>query len=171
MAFRLLTIVAVLATISVAQAQIYTWKDASGRTHYSDQPPVGADAKTLRGGARPGYAQPGSDTPAAGGSAPAANGSAPAANASGPATWQDKDRDFKKRQKEKAEADAKAKKEADEKAAKDQRCSQMRNDLAGLTAGGRYARSNANGEKTYLDENQMNAEATRLRNQISQECN
>lgn len=169
MAFRLLTIVAILATATVAHAQIYTWKDASGRTHYSDQPPVGTDAKTLHGPSR-NAASYGGDTPAANGSAPAANGSAPAANASAPATWQDRDRDFKKRQKEKAEADAKAQKEAADKAAKDQRCSQMRNELAALTNGGRFARAGANGEKTYLDENQMNAESTRLRNQISQEC-
>ena len=171
MAFRLLTIIAILTTATVANAQIYTWKDASGRTHYSDQPPVGAEAKTLHGGSKTLNTPTTSDTPAASGSAPAANGSAPAANASGPATWQDKERDFKKRQKEKADAEAKAKKEADDKAAKDQRCSQMRNDLAAAERGGRFTRAGANGEKTYLDENQVSAEATRLRNQIAQECN
>ncbi len=35
----------------VASAEVYTWRDASGKIHYSDTPPPGVDAKKMRAGA------------------------------------------------------------------------------------------------------------------------
>ncbi|MFK3739971.1 DUF4124 domain-containing protein [Massilia sp. TN1-12] len=36
-----------------AAAQVYTWKDAQGVTHYGDAPPAGARARALRAGSQP----------------------------------------------------------------------------------------------------------------------
>lgn len=166
MAFRFLTLVAVLATVTVANAQIYTWKDASGRTHYSDQPPVGSNSRTLSNGrAAPSYAAD-SDEPKTGDSAPSASSSAPHKE-----TWQEKDRDFKKRQKEKAEADAKAQKEAEANAAKEKRCTQLRNDLAALRAGGRFTQAGSDGQRSYLTDEQISDKAARTSAEIDKECN
>jgi len=37
---RLATLTALLFLPIAATAQVYSWKDASGKTHYSDKPPV-----------------------------------------------------------------------------------------------------------------------------------
>jgi len=166
MAFRFLTIVAVLATVTVANAQIYTWKDANGHTHYSDQPPVGSSSHTLNSGRpAPSYASD-NDEPKTNGSAPSAASSAPHKE-----TWQEKDRDFKKRQKEKAEAQAKAQKEADANAAKEKRCTQLRNDLAALRAGGRFTQAGADGQRSYMTDQQISDRAARTSEEIDKECN
>ena len=174
MTFKIIVALFACALPVLASAQVYTWKDANGRTHYADQPPPGTAAKPLRGNITPQYGD--SDVPVAKGSAPAANGSAPAAagsapsaNASGPKSWDEKDRDFKKRQAEKAEADAKAKKAEQEKADKDQLCTRMRNQLASMQ-NGRVTQAGANGEKEYLSDSQISAESDRLRSQIAQNC-
>ena len=38
---RLIVLVLLTAYAIASAAQVYTWKDAEGRTHYSDQPPDG----------------------------------------------------------------------------------------------------------------------------------
>ena len=48
-------ILLVLACVwGVAAAQVYTWRDASGKVHYSDTPPPGVDAKRMRAGTHTG---------------------------------------------------------------------------------------------------------------------
>ncbi|MET7015357.1 DUF4124 domain-containing protein [Uliginosibacterium flavum] len=154
-----LAMFAACALPMLASAQVYTWKDANGRTHFADQPPVGTDAKPVRGNIVPPEPE-----------APRASGSAPSAKASGPRTWEDQDRDYKQRKTEQAEADAKAKKEKDAKAEKDKYCSSLRSNLAALERGGRMSKPNAKGEPDFLSENQMKSEADRIRSQIASDC-
>ncbi len=159
-ASRLITTLVACLLPLAAGAQIYTWKDANGRTHFSDQPSAAADAKPVRGNIVP----PDAETPRAASSAPKD------AKASGPKTWEDQDRDFKQRQAEKAEADAKAKKEKDARDQKNQYCSSLRNNLAALERGGRVSKPDANGEPNFLSDNQVKGEADRVRNQIAKDC-
>ncbi|WP_166636848.1 DUF4124 domain-containing protein [Cognatilysobacter terrigena] len=42
---RLVLPLALLAALPVVAAQVYTWKDAKGVTHYSDAPPAGQKMK------------------------------------------------------------------------------------------------------------------------------
>lgn len=51
MHIRLLLIL--LSSLTIAQAQIYTWVDDSGRTHYSDRPPQDRTADQLDFGEQP----------------------------------------------------------------------------------------------------------------------
>lgn len=183
MAFKFVASLMACVLPVLVSAQIYTWKDADGRTHYSDLPPTGTASKSLRGNSKgtPQYdtgsagknsaPKAAGSAPAANGSAPVAGGSAPAANASGPKTWEERDRDFKKRQADKAEAEAKAKKAEQEKAEKAEFCSRAKNQLSMLEQGGRMSQANAAGEKEYMSDAQIQAEANRLRSQISKDCN
>lgn len=41
------------ACAAPAAAQVYTWKDAQGVTHYGDAPPAGEKARALRAGSQP----------------------------------------------------------------------------------------------------------------------
>jgi hypothetical protein len=78
MHFRILTAAILLALAGNVAAQIYSWKDASGRVHYSDQPPADVDSKTVKQGTRPPAPQPSANQ-----SAPAAGSTA----ASAPKSW------------------------------------------------------------------------------------
>ncbi|MEN3113012.1 DUF4124 domain-containing protein [Uliginosibacterium paludis] len=155
---RKLAVLAALALPLMANAEIYTWKDANGRTHFGDQPPPNAQVKTMRGGA------PVEST------APEASGSAPSAQASGPKSWQEQNKDFAKRQTEKAEAEAKANKEREAKAQKDEYCSNLRSNIALLERGGRISKANDKGEAIPMSDNQLQAELDRARAALSKDC-
>lgn len=149
----------VLASCALGvNAQVYTWKDANGRTHFSDRPPIEAQAKTTRGGAsRP--------TPED------SSASEPKANASGPRTWEDQDREFRERRAKEAEDQAKAQKDAAAKAEKARYCDSLKRNLALVERGGRVAQPSASGEAQIMSDAQLSAEASRLRSQIAKDCN
>ncbi|CAN0373089.1 unnamed protein product, partial [Phaeothamnion confervicola] len=132
-----------LAAPAVA-AQTYKWTDANGEVHYSDQPPPAnvKEAVTLQ----PRKSPAGATTPATGDKAAAP----PKAK-----TYIEQEAEFRKRQVETAERDAEAKKKADDEAAKKQNCEQARAQLRGLQAGGRVTRTNAQGEREYLNDAQI----------------
>ncbi|PAS97406.1 MAG: hypothetical protein BSR46_13755 [Candidatus Dactylopiibacterium carminicum] len=148
-----------LATFSLGvNAQIYTWKDANGRTHFSDQPPTGVEARTTRGKTSPPQPQ----------SEPAA--SEPSASASGPRGWQEQDKEFRERRAKQAEDAAKAKEEAAAKAEKAQYCDSLRRNLTLMERGGRVGMPTAGGETEIMSDAQLKAEAERLRTQLARDC-
>lgn len=148
---------------AIGLADIYTWKDADGRTHFSDQPPPVGQVKTMRGGQRSG-GNDGDATP----SAPASG--VPDAKASGPKSWQDQNKDFAKRQADKAEAEAKAKKEQQQKAEKEQYCSDLRRNVAMLEHGGRIGKANDKGESVPMSDSQLQSELDSNRSKLSKDC-
>jgi len=167
MKYRTLATLAACCIPVLAYAQIYTWKDASGRTHFSDQAPADGVVKTMRGGAVVSTPEP----QQTGGSEPLAQASGvPDAKASGPKTWQDRDKEFAKRQAEKAEAEAKAKKEKDAKAEKDKYCSDLRRNIALLERGGRIGKANEKGESIPMSDSQMQSEIEHARSQLTKDC-
>lgn len=126
-------------------AATYKWTDANGEVHYSDQPPPAS----VKG---PVTVKPGKSSPDAPATAPAPADKAAAPKAK---TYIEQEAEFRKRQIEAAEREAEAKKKADEEAAKKQNCEQARAQLRGLQAGGRVSRTNAKGEREYLDDAQI----------------
>lgn len=52
-ALALLCACAIAASVPTAAAQVYTWKDAQGATHYGDAPPAGQQARALRAASEP----------------------------------------------------------------------------------------------------------------------
>jgi len=161
---------------SIASAQ-WAWRDENGTTVYSDQPPPATvkAANVLR------QPEPPPANPPDSGSAEAQASSNPAAppppqNAAAPAaprppTIAEQEMAFRKRMKERAEAErqlAEAQAEATRKAAD---CERARSYLKSLDDGVRLIRTNPDGSQELMDEAQRAAEVQRTREAIDSRCN
>lgn len=138
-----------------AHAQIYEYKDASGRTVYSDQPPPATVTKSRT------VAKEAAKDAEAPGSAKADTQ---------PKSAADRELEFRKRQKERQEAAAKAEKEAADKAARKEDCERAKRTLQVLESGERVAVRDDKGERAFLDDNQRAAEAERARKAVAELC-
>jgi hypothetical protein len=147
---------AVLAlSAGVSSAEICRWKDANGRTQYSDSPPPGAKCE--------GTVRAPSTAP---GAAAAGNGEA----AAGPKTYQEKEMEFRKRRLDKQEAEKKAQADKEQQAAKKATCDSARSRVAGLQHGGRVAKYDANGQIMFLDDADIARELADARRTAEQAC-
>jgi len=157
---RVLVVGLMLVAAAGASAQLYRWVDKDGKVRYSDTPPTGAKATTLR-------PPPGSYAPA-----PAPGGDAAAKDAKkGPLTPAEQEADFRKRQMEAQKArdkDAQASRDA---LAKQDNCARARESLASLESGQRITRTTADGERYYIDDAQRAAEVDKARQSVSSWCN
>lgn len=144
-------LLALLAS-SLAQAQIYQWKDASGRTVFSDQPPAaGNAAPKLKTHA---------ETPAA----------APPPASGNQKSWAEKELEFRKRladSREREEASRKESAQAEE-LAKD--CARARTQLQVLESGQRVALPGPQGERIFIDDAQRQAEIERSKKAVGTLC-
>jgi len=153
------------AGLAGAQTQ-WKWRDAAGRIQYSDRPPPASvpDKSIL---ARP-LATPANTSPTPAASAPT-SAAAPASAAPGnkavePALEE------KRRQAAAAEA---AKRQAEEDKLARQRqenCLRARDYARSLESGQRITRTNAQGEREFLDDAQRARELIRAREVIGSEC-
>lgn len=179
-----------LAFASATAAEVYKWKDSSGKMIYSDTPPMSnIPYGTLSGKKPPGFGtegasqndaavsaeeetsatDPGNAIP---GSASAKAGVAPKAEqgkaAVDPAAQ-------KKAKEEKAAHEAAAKKQqeeklAAEKKAKEQACKSARSRLAQYQAGGRIYRVNEQGEREYIGDKEITVELEQAKNDVEANC-
>lgn len=163
LATLLLAVAAALLTPPLAAQTQWKWRDANGRIQYSDRPPpLSVPDQAILG--RPSGGSTGaSQAPVAAASSAA---SAPAASASAidPALAE------KRRQAEAAEA---AKRKADEDRLTRQRqenCLRAREYLRTLESGIRITRSNAQGDREFLDDAQRQREVARAREVIGSDC-
>lgn len=130
-----------------ANAQVFQWKDAKGKTVYSDKPPPG------------GVTQKRVVTP-----------NAPAAPAVSPeATLADKDMAFRKRQKEAQEKTVKDEQDQKALADKKQRCDNIQRNARTLESGIRISQVNEKGERYFMGDEERKAEIARMR-QLMQEA-
>ncbi len=145
---------------SVSAFAQWQWIDKDGKKVFSDRAPPAdiADKNILK---RPAGSKPISAAPAA---APAASEAAPKISSVDPALEE------KKKQAEAAEA-AKKKQEAD-KVAKDkaENCLRARQAKDTFDSGIRIARTNAQGEREFLDDSARAAETKRLQDIIASDC-
>lgn len=153
-----------LALQTPALAQ-YTWKDAKGQLHASDQPPPRdiPDKDVIR---RPTVVR------AAPAPASAASGSTVAAPARAVIASAPVDPELLKR-KARAEQDAKAKAQAEEQrlaGVRAENCQRARTHLATLDSGSRLVRVNERGERVVLDDTARAQEAAQARNVVATEC-
>jgi hypothetical protein len=156
----LLVLLAMFAA-GAAQAQIQCWTGKDGRRVCGDTPPPGAKVREIRGTA--------ATAPAA--EAPSQKDAAAKDARKGPLTPAEQEQAFRKRQldAEKAREDeAKAQAEA---AQKKENCERSREALRALESGTRIARTDARGERYYLEEAQVAAEVAKAREQVRQSCN
>jgi hypothetical protein len=140
------TLLTALTTSFSVNAQIYEYKDASGKTVYTDQLPAGVSGRTRDSGERA-----------------AASGSTQKSVA-------ERDVEFKKRQQEQKAAAEKNQKEAEKKSGLSQECVNARGQLQVYESGERIATRDAQGERVYLDDSQRAAEIERTRKFIAETC-
>ena len=139
-------VVALLAA-TAAGAQVYEWKDAQGKTHYSDKPPVGtAQVKKIA----------------------APESSAPSNSAQ--KTTADRELEFRKRQKDAQENTDKANKEQAANANLKASCDNARRMLETLDSGERIALRDGQGERYYLDDAQRQQDTAKARQFIQANC-
>ena len=139
--------------LSTAHAQqLYSWKDKSGRTHYSDAPPPDVNAKPVRGTSAPETA-PVAATP----------------NKPGEKTLAEKEVEFRQRRAQAAENEAKEKEAKAEKERQAKQCEEMRSYLAAYQRGP-ITRPNAKGEREYLSDAERTKAIDDLKTRIQNEC-
>ena len=135
-----------------AGAQIYKWKDASGKTVISDQPPPCQLPVVKQND-----------------SSPAAQ-TDPAQTSPAQPSLADRELEFRKRQKETRENAEKAEKEAAAAAQREKDCQTARGQLQSLESGARIALRNDQGERYFMDDAQRAQEAERTRQFVETQC-
>jgi len=151
--------VAALLAAPVAAQQLYKSIGPDGRVQYSDRPPVSGQKVEKITTSRAGSSS--SSTAAA---------SPDAAKAGAPKTGAEQEQAFRQRR---IDAEEKAKKDeklAQDNRAKEESCTGARRELAALQSGGRAARMNAQGERIYLEDDQVQHEIARLQGEIAGGC-
>ncbi len=141
-------------------AQQYKWVDKNGRTQYGDTPPPGVKATRLKGPSGPA-------------SAPVPEGKAAAKDAKaakGPLTPAEQEAEFRKRQAEAQKSREKDDKAAQEQEAKRANCANAQEQMRTVESGQRIQRTDAKGERYYIDDDQRAAELARARKNVSDWC-
>ena len=141
---RALILAMAMAFATAAEAQLYKYTDPkTGKTVYSDQPPAGIDSKSvnIKGGGGP-------ETKSA--------------------VEQDKALDKgRKDVAEKAKKAGEAEKDAAQAA---ERCNQLRSNYQIYADGGRIQKLNANGEREYMTDEEIESKRESSRRQMEEAC-
>ncbi|MFN9031408.1 MAG: DUF4124 domain-containing protein [Betaproteobacteria bacterium] len=165
--FRRTAMLAVGVLLAAEVAAQWAWKDDSGRLVFSDRPPP-ASVKPEQIVRQPG---PNVSQPPLRSSEEAARDASKASAAKGGATTTaEREMEFRKRQTERAEAEKKAAEEQQLAQRRQQECERSRGYLRALEDGLRVSRTDAQGNREFLDDNQRNAEMARAREMIERNC-
>ena len=144
---RFALIVAALFAATAVHAQVFEWKDESGKTHYSDMPPPG-NARELR---KIESAPPATGTPTQ-------------------KTVADRELEFRKNLKESQEKSEKASKQQAAASERNENCDNLRRQLQLLESGERIALRDDKGERYFMDDAQRAQEIAKVRKDIQSVC-
>ncbi len=151
-------------TLAMPAAAQWKWRDANGRTQYSDlPPPLGVPEQDI-------LLKPSGSTTAR--RATPAVAPTSSASAAPLAASRASDPELEARRK-KAEQEVIDKKKAEDDklaAVKADNCSRAKAQMRTIDSGVRMARTNDKGEREFLDDSQRAAEAKRTRDAIASEC-
>lgn len=165
-----LLLAASLAVPGTAFSQ-WQWKDANGRTVYSDVPPPPSvpDRAILSAPGRVAGAYRPLETETKGeANSPAG---APRMQATGTKTAQaDADKAFRERRDARIKADLEAATKERAQLARQEKCQEMRNYATGLSGGTRVAKIGADGALNRLGGEEREAELARVNEQLAQNC-
>lgn len=172
-ALRLIALAVACALPAIAAAQ-YQWIDKDGRKVFSDRPPP-SDIAPNRILKQPGRAATApTEGASAEGETPGAKPvgtAAPLGGASGPKlSTTDKDLEARKKAKDSEEAAKQKAEDAKLAQAKADNCTRARAAKTSFDSGIRIARTNAQGEREFLDDKQRATEAKRLEEIIARDC-
>lgn len=149
---RVLLMAGIAALVGVAQAaDVYKYRDASGRIIYSDSPPPkGRGAEKLPAVPTPSPAtRPTDGGPSGGGDRATAQDAAKSAE---PKTLAERELESRKRREAEQEKARKAEQEAHQAAMRKQNCDAAQRQIAAIESGQRLARFNEKGEREFLDD-------------------
>ena len=148
----------VLAFAGAAHAQNFRWVDKDGKTRYGDTPPPGVRAAKL-------------GAPASGSAsvAPVAASKDAKDAKKDPLTPAETEQGFRKRQEASRKDQEKSEQERQAQVEKAENCARTREQQRALESG-RVARTDAAGERYYLDENQIAQEQAKTQRAIQQVC-
>lgn len=171
-----ITVAVVLAgfTSTPSEAQ-WAWKDGNGRLVYSDRPPP-SDIKAGSIVRQPSTQALANPAPAigpldeAGKPTDAKNSDTKTPAPNSPKTIAEREMEFRKRQQERVDSDKKAAEEQTKSAAKTAECERARGYMRGLEDGVRLQRTDAAGNREFLDDAQRAAEVERTRKIIQSTC-
>ena len=166
--WTLVVLTAVLgATLALPAVAQWKWRDAGGRTQYSDTPPPPSVAeKDILQRPQAGATSSRRALPVAPASTASAASDAPAL---APKTA-DTELDTKRKLAEQDVADKKKAEEAKAAAARADNCARAKAQMRTFDAGGRVSRTNEKGEREFLDDKARAQEAARTRDAIASEC-
>ena len=148
---RILLMLFALAVATTAAAQAYKWVDKDGKVRYGDTPPPGVKATPLKTPSGPKPPPP----PAS--SADASKKGADGKKDEKPLT---PEQAFQKRQKERADADAKR-----------DNCASARSQLNTIQSGQRMTTTNAAGERSFMDDEQRERALQQAQKAVADWCN
>lgn len=164
-----LAVAFVAGTFAAGASAQWAWKDDNGRLVYSNIPPP-ASVKAAQIVRQPGAAPQSARTGAPADVDAEKPATAPTApNAS--KTYAERDAEFRKRQQERTDNERKAQEEQQKAAQKSVECERSRGYLRALEDGVRITRTDAAGNREYLDDAQRAAEMDRMRKAIREVCN
>lgn len=179
--FNVIRVVIVVAIVSAgfvstpSEAQ-WAWKDGNGRLVYSDRPPP-SDIKAAQVVRQPGTQVLANPAPASGplddAAKPADAKSSDAKSAppsTAPKTVAEREMEFRKRQQERADGDKKSAEEQTKSATKTADCDRARGYMKSLEDGVRITRTDAAGNREFLDDAARAVEAERTRKIIQSTC-
>lgn len=129
----------------IATAEIYRWTDANGQVHFGEAPRAGAGAVKVE--VKPPVAQH---------------------DAAVAERQQRSERFFEARRQEQQQASEKARQQ---QAKTSQACQKLRNQYAELDQGGTFYKVDAQGERQYYSEKQIDGARSQLKAQLAQHCN
>ena len=139
--------VAALLVVTVANAEIYQWKDKNGKTIISDKPPTENVVEQKKTSSDPSTASAATQKTAA-----------------------DRELEFRKRQKESQENTEKTQKEQTAATEKQENCVNARRSLATLESGERVSLRDDKGERYFMDDAQRAQEVAKARQAVEANC-
>ncbi len=145
---RAVTILVLALLSSTVFAQVYTWRDAAGKVHYSDTPPTNMDSKKIHSGSQ----------------------TSPVTSATTERSLAEKEMEFRKRKAESTEKQAKAEEDRKKSEESKRNCEDARNQLNALQSGQRMNRVNASGERISLDDTMRAQEIEKTKQAIKSWC-
>jgi uncharacterized protein DUF4124 len=128
-----------------AGAQLYKYVDKDGKTVYSDQPPMNVESKQISGPSSP-------------------------AAAAGPKSFLERDKELEKTRVENREKAKKSEETARRAEENVERCAQARQALQTYSDGGRIYKYNEKGERTFMEENEIDAARGKAQRDADEAC-
>ena len=150
---RTLLLILVMGFAAGASAQQFRWVDKDGRVQYGDTPPPGVKVTRLK--------PPPPGTATSPSSAAKKDGEKPLSPEAA----------FRKRQEERAAEDKKATQSSSDATAKRENCESAQAAVRQVQSGQRISSVNSQGERVYLDDDQIARELARAQQAAAANCN